>query len=121
MLLATPALQLTTTDCSADPDDPITIYTGQQPLTCLNGGIMQVLTLPPTSSNIALPFPLGVTTAVYVFIAALTTSDLHVNIGSSPFAMPISYRQGTLLYGLTSAQLSLSSVQGGQVQYSIGG
>ena len=122
MIIATPSIQLATSSCGTSPQEPIALSSGDQPLTCPSGANLQVVTLPNATVAAALSFPLGVTTAVYVFISAITATDLIVNIGSgTPFAMSLPPRQGVILYNITSAEVSLSSVAGGQVEYSVGG
>lgn len=122
MIIATPGIQIVTNDPASNPNQNVMAETGNQPIICQNSVVMQDALLPPTTSGAALSFPVGVTTAAFIFIAALSTTDLLVNIGSSsPTSIAIPARQGIILYGLTSAQISLSSVAGGQVQYIIGG
>lgn len=119
MVTVTPALQIGLVD-------PATVaqsaQAGGQGLPCLIGSVLQEAVLAAHSSGVALPFPIGVSTAVVIFISAVAATDLVVNIGSgSPIAMSIPAYQGTFLYGLTSAQISVSSVLGGKIQYAIGG
>ena len=119
MIIATPALQLSVVNAAEDPQNPPAIQTGGQPVLCPNSSAQQSITFPGSTSNSALPFPVGVTTAAIIFIAALSTTDLTVNIGG--VQIPIPARQGFVLYGLTSGQFSLSTALGGEVQYWIGG
>lgn len=121
MITATPTIQINTVDPSANPQANIMAYTGGGPILCPNSTILQDATLPAATVSAALSFPVGVTTAAFIFIAALTTTDLLVNVGTSPTAIPIPARQGIILYGLTSAKISVSSAAGGAIQYAIGG
>lgn len=117
---AIPAIQLNIVDpATTIPFNPL--QTGNLPLYCPNGSLDQDATLPAATSSLALAFPVGVTTAVFIYISAITTTDLIINIGTSPFPVSVPLGQGMLLYGLTSAQVSISSVLGGKIQYSVGG
>lgn len=117
---ATPAVQVLVVD-PAVTLTPSPLQSGGTPLYCANGAVNQDATLPAATSLLPLAFPVGVTTAVYIFVASVTATDLKVNVGSSPFPVPIPLGQGITLYGLTSAQVSVSSVLGGKIQYSVGG
>lgn len=123
MVNAFPAIQLNTIDLAVSPQTNIMAQVGGIGLTCQNGVVLQDIILAAASTNVALLFPTGISTAVFIYISSITTSDLVVKVGSgSPVALPpIPYKQGMLLYGLTSAQISLNTVLGGQVQYAIGG
>lgn len=121
MIQAYPSAQLGTVDAGTSPQNNILAQTKGLGLQCSNGVLMQDVTLAAGSANVALAFPSGVTTAVYIFIFAITTTDLIVKIGSSPVSCPVPYGMPTFFYGWTSAQISLSTVLGGQVQYSVGG
>lgn len=116
----TAAAQLSVMDpVNGTPENPL--QTGGIPLYCPNGLVAQDATLAPSTSLLPLSFPVGVTTAVVIYIAATLAVDLVVNIGSTPFAMSVPRGQGVLLYNLTSAQISVSSVLGGNIQYAVGG
>lgn len=122
MVNAFPAVQLNTIDAAVSPQNNIIAQIGGIGLACPHGVLLQDLTLAALSSTIALAFPNGVTTAVFIYISAITTTDLIVKVGSgSPVSLSLPMNQGMLLYSLTSAAISLNSVAGGQVQYAIGG
>lgn len=121
MIIATPAVQINTSDGSTNPQNNISIQGGGIGLSCANGAMMQDGLLAPSSSNVALSFPPGVITAVVIAVVAITTTDLIVNAGTTPQAFNIPAGQGMLFYGLTSAKISLSSALGGKIQYAIGG
>src|ERR1035437_4489604 len=118
MITFTPALQIAITDPLILPQ---AASAGNQPIACPISSGLQEAVLAPGASSVALPFPIGLTTAKVIYIASLGTSDLVVNIGGTPFAMSVPACQGVFLYGLTSAQVSLSSALGGEVQFTIGG
>ena len=122
MINAFLAMQVSTIDLSTNPQNNIVIQAGGIGLLCPNGVLMQDLTLAASSSNITLAFPNIVTTALFICITAITTTDLIVKVGSgSPVSLSIPSHQSVMLYNLTSSQVSLSSAAGGQVQYAIGG
>ena len=122
MISAIPAAQINFVDPFTDPQ-AAPLQTGGTGLACANGYIqVPDATLAPSSSTVALAFPLGVTTAVVIYIAALTATDLIVKVGSgSPVSLPIPVGQGAFFYGITSANISLNSVLGGKIQYAVGG
>lgn len=118
-----PAVQLNALDPATNPVANLMLQVGGIGLSCQNGITMQdSVALPANSTNVALAFPIGVTTAVVIYVAAITTTDLIVKVGSgSPVSLSLPANQGMLLYGLTSAQVSLNSVLGGHIQYAVGG
>ena len=119
---ATPALQINVVDPSTNPTDPIALQACGVALYCAGGAKSELPTLPAATANLPLPFPIGITTAVYIFIGAITCTDLIVKVGSgSPVALSVPLGQGVFFYGLTSSQITISSALGGQIQYSIGG
>lgn len=117
---ANAALQISTVDGSTTPTN-VAAQSGGIALYCPNSALQQDATLPASTSLLPLSFPVGVTTAVFVYIASVTCTDLIVNVGSSPFALPVPLGQGMLLYNITSAHISISSVLGGKIQYAVGG
>lgn len=119
---ATPALQLSLVDPSA-PLASNPFLAGGIALYCPNGVITeQEAALPASTNSLPLSFPVGASSAVFIFIAAITATDLIVKVGSgSPVSLSVPRGQGIFLYGLTSSQVSLNSVLGGTVQYSVGG
>lgn len=122
MIIAMPGVQIAVNNPSANPPNTIMAQVGGIGISCPNGVLVQEAALPPGSSNVALAFPVGVTVSAFVFIAALTATDLIIKTGSGLVALPIvPVGQGFIVYGLTAAQLSLSSLLGGQVQYVVGG
>lgn len=116
---ATPAVQVTLSGPSFDAPSAPPLETGGLPLYCPNGATGQAATLPAATAGLPLNFPVGVATAVFIFIAADTTTDLIVTVGS--FALPVPRGQGIVLYGIASNQISLGSVLGGQIRYAVGG
>lgn len=122
MIITMPGIQIAVSNPAANPPNTIMAQVGGIGISCPNGVIVQEATLPPASSNVALAFPVGVVTSAFVFIAALTATDLVIKTGSGLVALPIlPVGQGFIVYGLTAAQINLSSVLGGQVQYVVGG
>ncbi len=120
---AFPAVQIQTSDPATQPEAVIIAQTQGCGLYCPKGVISNLdMILAPSSSGITLPFPNTATTSVFIYIFALNITDLVIHVGSSPVALPaLPLGQGQLFYGLTSAQISLSSVLGGNLQYAIGG
>lgn len=117
----TPSLQLAIVDPAATLT-PNPLEAGLIALFCANGAVTQEATLPPATASLPLSFPVGVTTAVVIFIASVTCTDLIVKVGSgSPVSLSVPLGQGIFLYSMTSAQISLNSVLGGKIQYSVGG
>ena len=121
MITATPSAQISVVDSSVVPSSVGAVTPGGLGIVCPNGFMVQEAVLPPGTSDLALAFPVGVTTALVVYILPLTATDLKVNVGPSPFPLPVPMGQPALHYGLTSAQISLSSALGGRIQYAIGG
>lgn len=117
----TPAAQLTIVDPSVNVT-PNPLTSGGIAIYCANGvaGQREAL-LPAATSLLALNFPVGLTTAAIIFVAAITATDLKVNVGGTPFALPVPLGQGLFLYNLTTSQVSVSSVLGGTIQYYVGG
>lgn len=115
---ATPAIQVTLTGPAVPLSAP-PFQAGGLPLYCPNGNTDQTATLPAATSGLPLNFPVGVSTAIFVFIAADTATDLIVTVGS--FALPVPQGQGIVLYGIASNQISLGSALGGQIRYAVGG
>lgn len=121
MVNAFPAVQVNVVDPSCNPQAPVFAQVGGVGLLCNSGVMLQDATLAPASSLVPLVFPLGITTAVFIYIAAAMTTDLKVNLGGTPLILSLPYKQGMLLYNISSSAITLSSVLGGQVQYAIGG
>jgi hypothetical protein len=120
MITITPSAQLAIADSSLLPSSVGAVSPAGAPIICQNGWLVQDSILAPGSSGIALAFPLGVTTAQVIYLLPLTATDLMVNLGA-PSPLPLPMGQPMFLYGLTSIQISLSSVLGGKIQYGIGG
>lgn len=120
MVNAIPAVQINTVGPS-NPRENIIAYAGGVAMLCQTGTDAQVVTLAANSDEVPLPFPVGVTTATFVFVAALTATDLVVNVGDDAFPLPVPLRQGMVLYGLASSDISISSALGGDVQFAVGG
>lgn len=119
---AYPAVQINTVDLSTMPNNNIMAQIGGVGLSCPNGVVLQDLTLVANSTNIALAFPNGAATAVFIYISSVTTTDLIVKVGTgSPVSLSVPACMGTVLYSLASNAVSLNSVKGGKVQYAIGG
>jgi len=117
---ATPAIQVTLTGPSLNSPSAPPLQSGGLPLYCPNGVDGQAATLPASTSGLALAFPVGVTAAVFIFIAADTTTDLIVTVKGQ--ALPVLPQgQGMILYGLTTSQISLASALGGLIRYAVGG
>lgn len=122
MVNAIPGIQINTIDLSTHPQNNIIAQTGGVGLSCPNGVMMQDIALAAASSNVPVQFPIGVTSAVFIFIAAITATDLIVKVGSgTPVSLSLPQYQGMMLYGISSSAITFSSVKGGTVQYAIGG
>lgn len=85
------------------------------------GAVAEQLTLPASTSQLLLPLPAGVTTAAFVIIQSVTTSDLTAQLstasGSTVLSVPA---YGVLvLYGVST--LYVSSTLGGVANVYIGG
>ena len=123
MTTVTPAIQINTSDAAINPqNNAISQLVGQQ-LVCPNGLAQNLdMVLAPSSSGIVPAFPNGATTSVFVYIFALTATDLIVKTGTGLVALPVlPYGMGYLFYGLTNVQISLNSVLGGRVSVVVGG
>lgn len=122
MVNAFPAIQISTIDLSVSPQNNVVAQIGGIGIYCATGVVLQDVVLAPGASSLALAFPTGVSAAAFIYISAITTTDLIVKVGSgSPVSLSLPANQGMMLYGLTSSQVSLNSVAGGQVQYAVGG
>lgn len=85
------------------------------------GAVAEQLTLSASTSHLLLPLPAGVTTASYVIVQAVTSSDLTAQLslagGSTVLSIPA---YGVLvLYGVTT--LYVNSALGGVANVYIGG
>jgi hypothetical protein len=120
MILANPAIQVTTLDQQAGLPPAPPLQTNSQPIQCPTGAVAEDVTLAPGASGVALAFPTGVTTAAFIFIVAVTTTDLILTVKGTALP-PIPVSQGMMLYGLTSAQISMATVLGGKVLCEVGG
>lgn len=119
---AFPAIQISTVDPSVSPENNIVAEVGGIGIVCQNGVLLQDVVLAANTSNLALAFPAGVTTAQIIYVSAITAADLIVKVGSgSPVSLSVPRNHGILLYGIASTAITLSSVQGGKVQYAVGG
>ena len=121
VITAMPSASILLVDSSVVPSLTPTIPPGGLPVILPNGYLTVDVTLPPSTSSAALPFPTGVTTALVVYILAVTATDLLINVGPTPFALTLPQGQVLALYSITSAHLSVSTVLGGKLQYLIGG
>ena len=117
---ATPLVQVTLAAAYLGASSFGPIQSGGLPLYCPNGVDGQVATLPASTSGLALAFPAGVTTSVFIFIAADTTTDLIITVKGQVLPV-LPQGQGMIFYGLTSANISLASALGGQIRYTVGG
>lgn len=122
MVNAFPAVQINTVDLSTSPTVNVIAQVGGIGLSCPNGVVLQDMTLAPASTSIALAFPNGASSAVFIYISAITTMDLVVKVGTgSPVSLSVPANMGALLYGLASNAVTLNTVKGGKVQYVVGG
>jgi hypothetical protein len=119
----TPSIQILSNDPSTNPEQNIAAQTGNFGILCPNSGAeMQNVTLPAATAALALPFPIGVTTGLVVYVAALTATDLIVKVGASnPVSLQIPQGQGLVLYNVASNAITLNSVLGGKIQFAVGG
>ena len=122
-IIITPLVQISAPDANIDQSSDILAQTPNVGIVCTNDGAeLQVATLPSATSALALPFPIGVTTALILAIFATGTSDLYVNVGaSSPQALLVPAGQALLLYNIAKTSVSVSSVLGGKIKYIVGG
>lgn len=122
MINAIPAIQINTIDLSTSPQNNIIAQIGGVGISCPNGVLMQDTTLAANTVNAAPAFPIGVSTAIFIFVAAITTTDLIVKVGTgSPVSLSVPANQGIMLYTLASNAITFNSVLGGKIQYAIGG
>lgn len=119
MMSATPAVQINVTDGSANPQAVVMAQIGGIALACSKGILQQDVTLSSGTSNIGFKYPTGLATAKFVFVAAITTSDLIVTFQGGDLSVP--YGQGIVLYNILLSDITLSTALGGQVQYVTGG
>ncbi len=115
-----PAAQISIAQGTNSPE--MLVQFGGVSMLCPNGIVYEKnATLEEDSEDVALSFPVGVTTSVFVFISAITATDLIVKVGTDGAPVSVPAYQGLILYGLTAAQVSLNSELGGQVSYVVGG
>lgn len=105
-------------DANLSPN-PSPIAFGGGNVLCPAGVLAQEVSLAAASVNVALPFPIGVTTAKLLVIVALNIVDLIVNYGAESLTVPAG--QPLFLYDVLAADVSVSSVLGGKIAYGVGG
>lgn len=105
-------------DANLSPSPSPVAFAGGDVL-CPAGALAQEVTLPPASANVPLPFPIGVTTAKLLVVVALNIADLIVNYGAESLTVPAG--QPLFLYKVLVSDVSLSSVLGGKIGYTVGG
>lgn len=122
MITVTPAAQLSVVDSSTNPSTTFPIVPGGAAILCPSGALLQDATLAVSTSNAALAFPIGVSTAAFFFIVAVSATDLIVKVGTgSPVSLTVPQGQALMLYNIASNAITVSSALGGTIQYAVGG
>lgn len=112
----TAAVALKDAGVSANPN-PVPF--GGLAVKCPVGALAADVVLAAATSERALPFPVGVTTAAFLAVLAVDVADLVVSYGAQDLAVPLG--QPLFLYGAAAADVSVSSVLGGKIAYVVGG
>lgn len=118
MITVTPQVTVFTKDPSVQAQPAPTVLCGTD-ISCDKGALFVNDVLPAATSAAALPFPPGVSTAKVLVIVPLSAPDLVVTYKGQ--AIPVPVKQPLFLYGLAAADVSVSTVAGGQVAYLVGG
>jgi hypothetical protein len=118
MTTITPAATLALKDTTLSPNPNPVTFAGQ-PVDCPVGAMIQDVTLPASTSEEAIPYPFGVTTAAILAICPVTITDLIVTLNAEDLSVPLG--QPLFLYGVAAADVSVSSVLGGKVTFAVGG
>lgn len=110
------ALSIKDSGISANPNplQPVGTF-----VACPTGALAQDVQLAAASSNVALPFPVGLATAAVVVVVAATTADLVVKVSGQALTVPIG--QPLFLYGVAASAVSVSTVLGGKITVLVGG
>lgn len=117
-ITVTPGATISSKDSgiSADPNE---IPFGGSAIKCPAGVMAQDVVLAAASSNVALTFPVGLSTAAFLAINAVNISDLIVKVSGQSLTVPIG--QPLFLYNVAASAISVSSVLGGKIAYVVGG
>ena len=118
MITVTPGSTVALKDTGLSPN-PNPVPFGGIAVDCPVGALSQDVTLPASTADEALPFPVGVTTAAILAIYAVTTADLVVTVGTQDLTVPLG--QPLFLYDVAAADIAVSSVLGGKLTYVVGG
>lgn len=118
MITIIPAATLAIKDSSISPNPNPVPFAGSG-VVCDVGALSQDVLLPAATSNAALPFPSGVTTAKVLAIFAASVADLIVKVGVISLEVPL--EQPLFLYNVAAADISVSSALGGKLTMVVGG
>ena len=118
MITITPAATVALRDTGITPN-PNPVPFGGLAVSCPTGANVQDVILAAISVNVALPFPIGLTTAAIIGIFASEAADLIVTVSGVDFSVPL--EQPFFLYDVAAADISFSSVLGGKITYLVGG
>jgi len=114
----TPSATLALKDTSLSPNPNPVPFAGVL-VTCPLGAMSQDVDLAAASTAVALPFPIGVTTAKVLAIFPKTVPDLVVTVDGVEHEVPL--QQPFFLYNVAAADVSVTSVLGGKLTSVVGG
>ena len=121
MITITPSIVVAVVDSDTAPATDLPIPASGKGVICPSGMTTSIATLVPASALVALPFPIGVTTAKVLHIQSLLVVDLLVNVGGTPFPLPVPAGQSLTLFDILNTNVSVSSPLGGKILFSVGG
>lgn len=81
---------------------------------------VQSIVVPASSSKLALPLPVGLTTAGFVVLSSLNMQDLTVQLANTVGATELQVPPGTTVILYNATAIYVNSVQGGTLQLIIG-
>ncbi len=117
MISITPAVTIALKDSGLSPN-PNPVPFGGALIQCETGALVQDVTLPESSEDVELTFPVGVTTAAILAIYAATATDLVVTNDGVELAVPLG--QTLFLYDVAAADITVDSALGGKLTYVVG-
>lgn len=115
-----PMVSLGAQDTTISPNPYEVMPLQANPIDCAVGVAKETSVLPAASSNVSLPFPIGLTVSKVLAIFAVSTTDLVVKYQGVPLP-PVPMGQALFLYGAAYADVNVSTVKGGKIVYVVGG
>lgn len=118
MITLAPGATVTWADTGITTDqNPVPF--GGQAINCPTGAIAQDVQLAANASDVALPFPIGLSTAAVIGIYAVNVPDLIIKVNGQTLSVPKG--QPWFGYNIASSAISVSTVSGGKITCVVGG